>query len=133
MANGQTITLTSIGNKSLAHHWIDRAPFGAVLNIREATRTTEQNDKMWAMLSDVSRAKPLGRVLKPEGWKALFMDMIDKKPSWEPNLDGTGVVCIGYKSSHLSKADMSDLIEAIYAFGAEHSVQWTDEAREIAA
>lgn len=132
MANGQTIILSSNGNRSLAHHWIDRAPHGAVLNIREATRSTEQNAKMWAMLSDVSRAKPMGRVLKPEGWKALFMDMIDKKPSWEPNLDGTGVVCIGYKSSHLTKAEMSDLIESIFAFGAQHGVVWTDENRDAA-
>lgn len=133
MANGQTIRLTSNGNKALAHHWIDRAPHGAVLNIREATRTTAQSDKMWAMLSDVSRAKPMGRVLKPEGWKALFMDMIDKKPSWEPNLDGSGVVCIGYKSSHLTVAEMSDLIEQIYAFGAEHEVRWSDEPQQNAA
>lgn len=132
MANGQTIRLNSLGNKALAHRWIDIAPQGAVLNIRESTRTTEQNDKMWAMLSDVSRAKPLGRTLKPEGWKALFMDMIDKRPSWEPNLDGTGVVCTGYKSSHLTKAEMSDLIEAIYAFGAEHGVEWSDERRDAA-
>jgi hypothetical protein len=132
MANGQTIHLTSNGNRSLAHHWIDRAPHGAVLNIREATRTTEQNDKMWAMLSDVSRAKPMGRTLKPEGWKAIFMDMIGKRPSWEPNLDGSGVVCIGYKSSHLSKDEMSQLIESIYAFGAEHGVHWT-EPQERAA
>lgn len=133
MASGQTISLTGIGNRALAHRWIDRAPHGAVLNIREATRTTEQSDKMWAMLSDISRAKPMGRTLKPEGWKALFMDMIDKKPSWEPNLDGTGVVCIGYKSSHLSKAEMSDLIESILAFGAEHGVRWSDEPQEQAA
>jgi len=73
-------------------------------------------------------------VLKSEGWKALFMDMIDKKPSWEPNLDGTGVVCIGYKSSHLTKAEMSELIECIYAFGAEHGVKWNEpNPYEVAA
>lgn len=127
MANGQTLILSNPSVRQRAHRLIEIAPERAVLNIREATRTDAQNDKMWAMLSDISRAKPLGRILKSEGWKALFMDMIDKKPSWEPNLDGTGVVCIGYKSSHLTKAEMSDLIEAIYAFGAEHGVQWSDE------
>jgi hypothetical protein len=127
LANGQTLILSNPSVRQRAHRLIEIAPERAVLNIREATRTDAQNDKMWAMLSDISRAKPLGRILKSEGWKALFMDMIDKKPSWEPNLDGTGVVCIGYKSSHLTKAEMSDLIEAIYAFGAEHGVQWSDE------
>lgn len=124
--SGQTVRLVGESQRQLAHRLIDRAPPAAVVNVRESTRSGEQNDKMWAMLSDIARAKPLGRVLKPEGWKALFMDMIGKVPSWEPNLDGTGVVCIGYKSSHLSKAEMSELIECITAFGAEHGVQWSE-------
>lgn len=124
--NGQTVRLVGEAQRKLAHRLIDAAPADCVVNIREAKRSLEQNAKMHAMLSDVSRSKPMGRVLKPEGWKALFMDMIDKKPSWEPNLDGTGVVCIGYKSSHLNKSEMSDLIESIYAFGAEHGVVWSE-------
>lgn len=126
--NGQTVKLAGPAQRDLAKRLIDAAPDGAVVNVRGATRTTAQSDKMWALLSDVARAKPLGRVLKSEGWKALFLDMIDKKPSWEPNLDGTGVVCIGYKSSHLTKAEMSDLIEQIYSFGAEHGVLWSEPA-----
>lgn len=126
MANGQTLILANDMVRGRAKALIDMAPDRAVVNIREQTRTTEQSDKMWAMLSDVSRAKPLGRRLKSEGWKALFMDMIGKQPSWEPNLDGSGVVCIGYKSSHLTKPEMSDLIEQIYAFGAEHGVAWSE-------
>jgi hypothetical protein len=129
VANGQTMILASDALRHRAKALIDLAPDRAVVNIREQTRTSEQNDKMWAMLSDIARAKPLGRVLKSEGWKALFMDMIDKKPSWEPNLDGSGVVCIGYKSSHLTKPEMSDLIEQIYAFGAEHGVEWSEPAQ----
>jgi len=124
--SGQTIILAGEPQRELAHQLLDKAPPNAVINIREATRTPDQSAKMWAMLSDIARAKPRGRVLKSEGWKALFMDMIDKKPSWEPNLDGTGVVCIGYKSSHLTKAEMSELIECIYAFGAEHGVRWSE-------
>lgn len=132
--NGQTIRLHGPYQRAMAHRLIDAMPDGGVVNMRESTRTSEQNDKMWAMLSDVARAKPQGRVLKSEGWKALFMDMIDKKPSWEPNLDGTGVVCIGYKSSHLTKAEMSELIECIYAFGAEHGVKWSEpNPYEVAA
>jgi len=131
--NGQTVRLVGDRQRAFAHQLIDKAPADAVVNVREATRSTEQNAKMWAMLSDIARAKPMGRVLKSEGWKALFMDMIDKKPSWEPNLDGTGVVCIGYKSSHLNKAEMSDLIESMYAFGAEHGVRWSEPPERAAA
>lgn len=132
MANGQTVIIRGDVQRQLIKRLADIAPLGTVFNAREQTRTTEQSDKMWAMLSDIARAKPMGRVLKSEGWKALFMDMIDKKPSWEPNLDGTGIVCIGYKSSHLTKAEMSEMIDCIDAFGAEHGVIWSNEERLVA-
>jgi hypothetical protein len=38
-----------------------KAPDGTVVQFKEPTRTSDQNAKMWAMLSDVSRAKPEGR------------------------------------------------------------------------
>ena len=39
-----------------------------------------------------------------------------------PALDGNGVVILGYKSSRLSKVDMTLLIDAIDAYGAMHGV-----------
>lgn len=99
---------------------------GAVATIRKATRSTEQNAKMQAMLSDVSRAKPMGRTLPPEHWKCLFMDDLGFKPNWIPGLDGDTVVNTGYRSSRLTVAQMSDLIERMYAFGAEKGVEWSD-------
>jgi hypothetical protein len=123
---GQTIRLATIRQRDLAKQLIDRAPDNAIVNIREETRSSQQSDKMWAMLSDIARARPMGRILKTEGWKGIFMDMIGKQPVWEPNLDGTGVVCLGYKSSRLRKSEMSDMIEQMYAFGGEHGVQWSE-------
>lgn len=130
---GQTIRLTSVGNRALAHRWVDIAPEGAVLNIREATRTNEQNAMMWALLSDISRAKPQGRVMTPDLWKCVFMAAVGHRCRFEPALDGNGVVPVGFKSSRLTKAEMSDLIECILAFGAEHDVRWSDEPQQNAA
>lgn len=121
---GQTIILRN-STRNRAISLVNCAPDGAVLNIRAATRTGEQNDKLWAMLSDISRAKPDGRDYPPEIWKSLFMAEVGFKPRFEPSLDGRGVVPIGYKSSRLTKAEFSDLIEAIYAYGAEHGVPWS--------
>lgn len=130
---GQTLTLVNPSVRALAHQLIERAPMGAVLNIKEATRTSDQNAKMWAMLSDISRAKPEGRVLSTEVWKALFMNAAGFSCTFEPTLDGKGVVPLGFKSSRLSKSEFSDLIECIYAFGAEHGVVWTDPVERKAA
>lgn len=126
MARGQTLILSSPAVRQLAHKLIDAAPDRAVLNIQEAKRTNDQNAKMHAMLSDVARAKPNGRVLPTDVWKSLFMAEAGFKPRFEPSLDGNGVVPVGYKSSGLSKAEFSDLIEAIYSFGAEHGIRWSE-------
>lgn len=124
--NGQTVILAGQAQRDLAKGLVDRAPPYAVIAIREATRTSDQNAKMWAMLSDVARAKPQGRVLPTEIWKALFMAECGHKMRFEPSLDGEGVIAIGYRSSRLTKAEMSDMIECIYAYGAEHGVLWSE-------
>jgi hypothetical protein len=87
-----------------------------------------QNAKLWAMLSDVSRAKPDGRELTPDVWKALFMHSLDHAQRFEMALDGNGMVPVGFRSSRLTKAQMGDLIELIYEYGARHDVQWSEAA-----
>lgn len=131
--SGQTIILSHQVARAKAHRLIDAAPDRAVLNIREANRSSDQNAKMWAMLSDIARAKPGGRVLTTECWKALFMNAAGFACTFEPSLDGKGVVPLGFKSSRLTKAEFGELIEAIYAFGAEHGVEWTDPVERKAA
>jgi hypothetical protein len=125
---GQTIRLTNDVNRARAARWCQTAPHGAVVNIREATRSTLQNAKMWAMLSDVSRAKPEGRELTPDGWMALFMHSLDHAQRFELALDGKGMVPVGFRSSRLTKEQMGDLIEVIYEYGARHGVQWSEAA-----
>lgn len=127
-----TQTVILHGTRSVAHKLVDSAPAGSVMTVSPPRRTNDQNAKMHAMLSDVSRAKPEGREYPPEIWKALFMAEAGFEPRFEPALNGKGVIPIGYKSSRLNKAEFSDLIEAIYAYGAEHGVVWT-EPKERAA
>jgi hypothetical protein len=122
---GQTIRLTNDRARRIAADLAFRAPHGSVANFRPATRTNEQNAKMWAMLSDIARAKPEGRELTTDKWKALFMDAIGIPADWEPGING-GVVNVGYRSSRLSKEQMSEMIEQMYAYGAEHGVEWSE-------
>lgn len=123
MSSGQTIRLIGPFQRERAKMLIDRAPDGAVVNIRESARTLEQNAKFHAMLSDISRAKPMGRVHDTETWKCIFLDACGFKPKWIPSLDGDGVVNTGYRSSRLTKAQMSEVIECIIAFGAENGIE----------
>lgn len=130
MSTGQTIILNGSHARDTARRLIDRAPPGAVFNIRAANRTTEQNSLLWALLSDVSRAKPEGRCHTPEVWKTLFMAACGHAVQFENGLNGQPFP-VGFRSSRLSKAEMSDLIEFVIQWGTEHGVRFDE--KEIAA
>lgn len=122
---GQTVILRGPLQRAAARELIDRAPKNAVVNIRAATRTTDQNARMWAMLSDVSRAKPEGRQHTPEVWKALFMHALGHETRFEMGLNGEPFP-IGFRSSRLTVGQMADLITFISEYGDRHGVRWTE-------
>lgn len=43
-----------------------------------------------------------------------------------PNIDGTGFVVLGVHTSKMTKAQMSELLDLIVAFGTNHGVSWSD-------
>lgn len=124
----QTVILHGRSQRSVAKQIIDRAPPNAVVTIREEARSTDQNAKMWAMLSDISRAKPEGRQWPPETWKCAFMHCLGHQVRFCEGLDGTGPFPLGFRSSRLTVRQMIDLIECIQEYGARHGVAWTDPA-----
>lgn len=125
---GQTVILAGSSQRQLAKGLIDAAPDGAVVNVREAKRTLDQSAKMWAMLSDLSRAQPGGRKCTADTWKLLAMHASGHACQFEIGLNGQPFPT-GYSSSNLTKSRMSDLIEWMYAFGAEHGVVWSEPER----
>lgn len=125
----QTIILRGAMQREFAKLLIDKAPADAVVKISEAKRTDDQNAKMWAMLSDISRAKPEGRSHIPEVWKCIFMAALGHETIFETGLDNRPFP-IGFRTSKLTKAQMSDLIEFIYAYGAQHNVKWSEKYGE---
>lgn len=122
----QTIILHGPSQRLFAKSLIDRAPMDAVVTVREATRNADQNAKMWAMLSDVSRAKPEGRNWVPETWKAAFMHALGHQVLFCEGLDNSGPFPLGFRSSRLTVRQMADLITCIDEYGSRHGVQWTD-------
>jgi hypothetical protein len=128
---GQTIRL--YGTRRQAHALVDAAPQGAILNIKPATRTNEQNALLWSLLSEVSRAKPDGRCHTPDVWKCLFMQACGHQVQFEVGLDGQPFP-LGFRSSRLTKEQMSDLIEFIHQYCAEQGIRLTNpEERKDAA
>lgn len=125
----QTIILRGPSQRALAKQIIDRAPQDAVVRISEPTRSLDQNAKLWAMLSDISRAKPEGRMHTPEVWKSLFMHACGHAVQFEHGLDGQPFP-VGFRSSRLTKAQMSDLIEFIAEYGSRYNVNWSEPVME---
>jgi hypothetical protein len=103
------------------------APAGYAVTVAEPTRSMEQNARLWASLSDVSQQVEWhGKRLTPEDWKHVFSASL-KKLTVVPNLDGTGFVALGMSTSRMTRRELSDLLELIYAFGAERGVRFQDE------
>lgn len=127
------VTLHGSADKARLLQIINAAPFGTRVEVKAAKRTIPQSDRMWAMLTDVAQQLPWhGVKIRPDDWKLIFLDGLKRELRMVPNLDGTGFVNLGRSSSDLSKQEMTDLIELIFAFGAQHGVKFHDDRSEAA-
>ena len=118
-----TVILNTKEVREKAARWCLNAPLNSRVEFKEPKRSLPQNDRMWAMLTDVARQVPWhGLSLAPDDWKLIFLDALKREVRMVPNIDGNGFVNLGRSSSDLSKAEMGDLMELIEAFGAQHSV-----------
>jgi len=89
-------------------------------------RSLDQNAKMWAMLADISsQVEWHGLKLSPTDWKHLASASLHKQRV-VPSMGGDGLVTLGKSTSRMTKRELSDLIEVLYAFGAEHEVRWSE-------
>lgn len=121
------IALSSKYTRDRAKRIIDQAPGGYIAVVEEPKRTLDQNARLWAMLSDIAVAKPLGRRHTPDDWKAIAMNACGWECQFCEGLDGRPFP-MGFRSSQLTKAQMSTLIDWLQAFGDENGVRWSEEA-----
>lgn len=127
------ITLSGKYDRERAMKWIVQAPPGTRVIFKDARRSIPQNDKMWAMLTEIaSQVEWHGQKLTPDDWKLIFLDALKRELRLAPNIDGTGFVNLGRSSSNLSKGDFADLLELIGMFGANHGVAFRDPAEAAA-
>lgn len=126
-----TVRLHNEGSRVRACQLVAQAPEGHVMRIEQPKRTLDQNNKMWAMLTDISMQHMLGRKYTPEQWKCVFMNACGWEVQFLEGLDNTPFPA-GFRSSQLSKKQMIDLIEFIQAEGDRNGIRWSDEAKEAA-
>ena len=105
------------------------------LVLRERRRSSDQNKKLWPMLTDVSKQVQLcinGEMVwaQPEDWKDVFTAALKREQRMAMGLDG-GFVILGARTSKMRKAEFCELIELIYAHGAGKGVVWSEPAVSI--
>ena len=117
-------------HKQLMHAWAEYIKpmlvggHRLVLEVKPEPRSSEQNRRLWAMLTEVSsQVDWYGQKLSPEDWKHIFTASL-KKTRAVPGIDG-GIVVLGQSTSRMTKAEMSDLQTLIEAFGSEKDVKFS--------
>ena len=108
------------------------------VEVRQEKRSDPQNRLMWSCLGDLARQVEWhGQKLDAEAWKDMCTAAL-KRQRVVPGIDG-GFVVLGQRTSQMTKAEMTELIDFVHAFGDQRSVQWSrtslgrDWPEEVAA
>lgn len=127
------LVLGSNATREKAIRWIRTAPINTRVEFREPKRSLPQNDRFWAMLTDVAQqATHSGRKYTADQWKVIFLHALGREAQFVPALEGGGFIPLGQSSSDLSKAEMSAAIDYIQAWGASNGVVFNDQNCEAA-
>lgn len=106
------------------HRAITSSPDGYIVEVKQPTRTLEQSARFHAAVREVSRQVVWhGQKWPEETWKIMFVATLFKQQVL-PSLDGDGTLVVNAKTSRLTISEMSDLTDLVYAFGAEHGVEF---------
>lgn len=63
------LILSNQAVRQRAIHWVKNVPAGTRVEFKEPKRTLPQNDRMWAMLTEISRKALLGgQKYEPDEW-----------------------------------------------------------------
>lgn len=96
----------------------------------EKLRSKDQNARMWAMLTDISKQLmwpvdgELVRLDKKD-WKVIMSAGLKRHQRIARGIEG-GFVMLGQSTSEMKMKDMADLITIMLAFGVEHNIVWSD-------
>lgn len=127
---GDKFTLVCYQVRKTAMNAVSEAPDGWEVHIKPPQRNNEQNKKLWAMLTDISKQVEYhGKRLNTEDWKSLFTGSL-RGFELMPSINNDGFVLLGESTSNMSKARFSELIEMIHAFGDENGVKWSEKASQ---
>ena len=119
--------LFSQRQRSLAIEAVRNAPEHCIVEIKQRTRTIDQNAMLWRLLTLASRhvmwsVNGQETVLSPEEWKDVFTASLIQEQRIARGIRG-GFVMLGKSTSRMTVSQLSELIEFIHSFLAEQGVE----------
>jgi hypothetical protein len=121
MSETKRIRLAGRAARANAVNLCTELPEGWSVTFAPPRRSLDQNAKLWAALTDIARQVEWhGQKLEPAEWKDMATAAL-KRQRVVPGIEG-GFVVLGSSTSRMGKAEMTELIEFLLAFGAERGV-----------
>lgn len=122
------------GHKALMEAWawakaMLMAGHRLSLELRKATRSSEQNNLLWSLLTDLSQQCEWavdGQMVKlcPEDVKNVLTAGLKRHQRMARGIDG-GLVVLGQSTSRMTVAEMAELITLGHAYGDSQGVNWS--------
>jgi len=113
-------------DRNLVVTWAGTVPEGTTVEFRAPRRSLDQNALMWSLLQQISKAVDwYGQKLSSEDWKDVLTASL-RRTRVVPGIDAGTFVPLGMRTSQMTKEEISDLLELIYAFGAERGVKFRE-------
>lgn len=144
MGERHTLKLTS-ANRVKAYKGVEAAIGKAknggkpwTLELRERTRTDDQNDALHGLIDQILKQRPklAGMTMDKVKYKAVFMQALGHEMIMLPTLSGDGFFPMGLSTSKLTVGEFADLITYILAWCAEQELTVEhfdgDRAAEVA-
>jgi hypothetical protein len=98
------------------------------MEIKLVSKSREQEEKYHAMIGDIAKqAQHMGAKWSAEDWKRLLVDQYLREVEniqgkVVPNLDGSGIVQLGFQTRNFTKEMANEFIEWLYSWSANNGI-----------
>lgn len=121
-----TVPIKCDADRKLIARWAAGVPLGSTVEFRAPRRSNDQNALMWSLLTQISKqVEWFGKKRSPEDWKDLTTAAL-RGAEFVPGITPGTVVPLGMRTSQMTSEEISELIESLYAFGAERGVKFRE-------
>lgn len=122
----EVVEIKGADDRQKISRWAQGVPVGTTVEFRAPRRSGDQNNLMWSLLSQISKHVDwYGQKLTSEDWKDVLTASL-RRTRVVPGIDAGTFVPLGMRTSQMTKQELADLIELIYAFGAERGVKFRE-------